>query len=71
MGGVAIQDWTVSVGNLSGVVQDDNLGGEVGNSGCWLVLGVGCNISSLDVLHGNILDVESNVVSGVASGRDS
>ena len=36
--GVAIQDWRVSIGNLCRVVQDDDLGGEVLDSGCWLVL---------------------------------
>ena len=50
MGGVTIQDWTVSVGDLSRVVQDDDLSGEVLDSGCWLVFGVGRDISSLDVL---------------------
>ena len=47
---VTIQDWAVSVGNLSGMVQDDDLGCEVLDTGCWLVLGVRGDISSLDVL---------------------
>ena len=50
MGGVTIQDWTVSIGDLSRVVQDNDLSGEVLDSSCWLVLGVGGDISSLDVL---------------------
>jgi len=50
MGGVTIQDWRVSVGDLSRVVQDDDLSGKVLDSGCWLVLGVRGDITSLDVL---------------------
>merc|ERR1719184_754130 len=48
---VAIQDWTVSIGDLSRVVQDDNLSSEVLYSSGRLVLGIRGNISSLDVLH--------------------
>jgi len=62
--GVAIQDWRVSVGHLSGVVQDNDLSGEVLDSGGRLVLGVRGDVSSLDVLNRHVLDVKSNVVSG-------
>jgi len=63
MGCVAIQHWRVSVADLSRVVEDDDLGGEVLHSARWLVLRVGCDVSTLDVLDGDVLDVESNVVS--------
>merc|ERR1719328_626746 len=43
---------------------DNDLGGEVRDSGGGLVLAVGGNVTSLDVLHGDVLDVESNIVSG-------
>ena len=69
MSGVTIQDGRVSVGNLSGVVQHDNLSGEVSNAGGGLVLGVRGNISSLDVLDRNVLDVEANVVSRYGLGQ--
>merc|ERR1719186_600967 len=48
----------------SRVVQDDDLSGEVGHAGGGLVLGVGGNVSSLDILDGDVLDVKTNVVSG-------
>jgi len=67
--GVAIKHGTVSVGDLSGVVEDNNLGGEVGNSASRLVLGIGSDISSLDVLDRHVLDVEANVVSGNSLGE--
>merc|ERR1719367_2042523 len=67
--GVAIKDGAVAVGDLSRVVEDNDLGGEVRNTGGGLVLGVGGDISSLDVLDGDVLDVEANVVSGDSLGE--
>ena len=61
---VAIQDWAVSIGHLSRVVQHDDLCSEVLHSGCWLVLGVRGDISSLDILDRHVLDVEPNIVTG-------
>ena len=69
MSSVAIQDWRVSVADLSGVVKDNDLGGEVLGSAGGLVLGVGGDVSSLDVLDGDVLDVEANVVSGHGLGQ--
>ena len=43
---VAIEHGAVALGDLAGVVQHDHLGGEVGNSGGWLVLGVGSYVAS-------------------------
>merc|ERR1719481_1271294 len=51
------------------MVQHNNLGGEVGNTAGGLVLGVGGNVSSLDVLDRDVLDVEANVVSGNGLGK--
>jgi len=62
--GVTIQDWRVTVADLSRVVKHDDLGSEVLAAGSGLVLGVGGDVSTLDVLDGDVLDVESNVVSG-------
>ena len=67
--GVAIKDGAVAVRDLSGVVEDNDLGGEVRHTGGGLVLGVGGDISSLDVLDGDVLDVEANVVSGDSLGE--
>merc|ERR1719348_2973028 len=69
VGGVAIKHWRVAVGHLSGVVEDDDLGGEVGDTGGGLVLGVRGDVASLDVLHGDVLDVEANVVAGDGLGQ--
>ena len=40
MSSVAIQDWRVSVADLSGVVENGNLGGKVLSTDSGLVLGV-------------------------------
>jgi len=62
MGSVAIEDWGVAVSDLTRVVHDDDLSGEgLGLLG-GVVLGVGGDVSSSDVLDGNVLDVESDVV---------
>merc|ERR1719431_1044063 len=66
---VAIQDWTVPIGDLSRVVQDDDLSSEILHTRGWLVLRIRGNISSLDVLHRHVLDVEPNVVSGGGLGQ--
>ena len=50
MGSVAIQDWGVSVLDLSGVVHDDDLGEEGLDLSWGIVLGVSSNVSSLDIL---------------------
>jgi hypothetical protein len=45
------------------MVHDDNLSLEPFGIGGWFSLGIGGNISSLDVSDRQVLDVESNVVS--------
>jgi len=62
--GVAIQHWLVSSVDLSRVVQDDDLGEERFGFLGGIVLAVGGDHSSFDVLDGDVLDVESNIVSG-------
>ena len=60
--GVTIQDWGVTVTDFTWVVQDDDLSGEVNGTLGWIVLGVGGNVSTSDILDGDVLDVETNVV---------
>merc|ERR1719342_260770 len=62
-------DRRVSIADLTRGIEDNNLGGEVLNSRGWLVLGIRGNISSLDVLHGDVLDVEADVISGNCLGE--
>jgi len=68
VGGVAVEDGRVSGTDLTGVVQDDDLGVEGSGLLGGVVLGVGADVSSSDVLDGNVLDVESDVVTGVTLG---
>ena len=51
------------------VVEHDDQGGEVGDAVGGLVLGVGGDVAPLDVLDGNVLDVEANIVSGNGLGQ--
>ena len=59
---MAIEDGCVSVLDLSGMVEDDDLSNEHLGIRAWVVLGVRSDIASLDILDGQVLDVEANVV---------
>ena len=67
MASMAIKDGSVSVHDLSGMVEDNNLSDEHLGVGAGVVLGVGSDVASLDILDGQVLDVEANVVTGVGS----
>ena len=69
MGSVAIEDWRVAVSDFTRVVHDDDLSGEVLGLLGGVVLGVGGDVSSSDVLDGNVLDVESDVVTRAGLGE--
>jgi len=62
VGGVAIQDWGVTVSDFSGVVQDDDLGVESFSFLGWVVLGVGGNVTTSDILDRDVLYVETDIV---------
>jgi hypothetical protein len=64
VGGVAIQDWSISGTDLTRVVEDNDLGVERIATLGGVVLGVAAHVSTTDFLDGNVLDVESDVVSG-------
>ena len=64
VGCVAIEHRRVTVTNLTGVVQDDDLGEEVGGATGWASFGVTSDESTTKFLDGNVLDVETNVVTG-------
>merc|ERR1740130_2405954 len=60
--GVAVKHWGVSVGDLSRVLRDNDLGVERDGLLRRIVLGVTADVATTDLLDGNVLDVESNVV---------
>ena len=64
MSGVAVEDGSVTSADLTGVVEDDDLGGERGSTGRGVVLGVTSDVTTADFLDGNVLHVETNVVTG-------
>merc|ERR1711970_351081 len=51
------------------VIQDDDLGVEVLRLLGWIVLGVGGNVATTDVLDRHVLHVETNVVTGAGLGE--
>ena len=63
MTSVAIEHWAVTVADLSGVSHDDDLGRERDGAKGGIVLGVGSDVTTLDVLHRHVLTVETDVVS--------
>ena len=63
MASMAIEDWRVTVHDLTWMVHDDNLSFEPLGVHSWLSLGVGGDVSSLDISDREILDVETNIVS--------
>lgn len=62
VGSVAIQDWSVTSTDLTRVVKDDDLGVEGLGSLWWIVLGVTSDVTTTDLLDGDVLDVEADVV---------
>jgi hypothetical protein len=64
VGGVAIQHWGVAVLDLARVGHDDDLGLEGVAASGGVFSGVGGDISSLDILYGHVLAVETNVITG-------
>lgn len=61
---VAIQNGGVTSLDLTGVIHDDNLGVEGGSFFGGVVLGIGSDITSSDILDGDTLNVETDVVTG-------
>lgn len=62
---MAIEDGSVSSADLTGVVQDNDLSVEGVTGGGGVVLGVGSDVTTANLLDGNVLDVETDVVTGV------
>ena len=69
VGSMAIEHWRVPGTNLAGVVENNDLGSEgVGTLGR-IVLRVTSNVTTTNLLDGNVLDVETNVVSWETLGK--
>jgi len=62
VGGVAIQDWGVTFLDFTWVVQDDDLGVEGFGFSGWVVFAVRADVTSSDIFDGDVLDVETDVV---------
>jgi hypothetical protein len=64
VGGVAVEDGSVTGTDLARVVQDDDPGLERSGTQRGVVLGVTSDVATANVLDGHVLDVETNVVTG-------
>jgi len=64
VGSVTVKHWSITSTDLTRVVEDDDLSIEGSSLLGGVVLGVGSNISTTNILDGNVLDVETDVVSG-------
>ena len=66
---MAVEDGRVAGADLTGVVEDDDLGVEAVAALGGVGLGVTGNVATTDLLDGNVLDVESDVVTGNTLGE--
>jgi len=64
VGSVAIEHGCVTGTNLTGVVEDDDLGVEGLSTLGGVGLGVTSDVATTDLLDGDVLDVEADIVSG-------
>jgi len=64
VGGVAVQDGGVSVSDLTGMVHQNDLSVEGLGTLRGVVLGVTSDVATTDFLDGNVLHVETNVITG-------
>jgi len=60
--GVAIQNWSVTVSDLTWVTEDDDLSVEGGALAGGINLSIRSDVTSLELLDGDVLDIESDVV---------
>ena len=67
MASMAIKDGSVTILDLTWMVEDDDLSDEHLGIRARVVLGVRSDVTSLDILDGQVLDVETNVVTGKGS----
>ena len=63
---VAVQDWSVTSADLARVIENDDLGDEGFGRLWWVVLLVAADVTTTNFLDGNTLDVEADIVTGLA-----
>lgn len=66
---VAVEDGRVAGADLTGVVEDDDLGVEAVAALGGVGLGVTGNVATTNLLDGDVLDVEADVVTGKTLGK--
>lgn len=64
VGGVAVEDGSVTSTDLTRVVENDDLGVEGSSTQRGVVLGVTGNVATTNLLDGDVLDVKADVVTG-------
>lgn len=69
VGSVAVEDGCVTGTDLARVVEDDDLGGEGSGAQRGVVLGVTGDVATTNLLNGDVLHVETNVVTGDTLGK--
>ncbi len=69
VGGVAVKHWRVTSTNLTGVVEDNDLSVEGVGAPGRVVLRVTGNVPTTDLLYGDVLDVEADVVTWQTLGQ--
>jgi len=69
MGSVAVEDRGVTSTNLTGVVENDDLGSEGSGAERRVVLGVTSDVATANLLDRDVLHVEANVVAGDTLGQ--
>jgi hypothetical protein len=69
VGSMAIQHWGVTSMDLTRVIQDNDLSVEGSGFLGGFVLGIRSDVSTADILDGDILDVEANIVTGQSFGQ--
>lgn len=69
MGSVAIEDWSVLVADLTWMIEDDDLSGEVLCFFSWVLFTVTSNMSTTNILNGDVLDIETYIITWVSFGK--
>jgi hypothetical protein len=63
---VAIKNWSISISDLTRVVNDDNLSSKTVTFFSGVIFQIRAHKSSLDIFNGDVLDVETNIVTWVS-----